>query len=198
MPRGSVTWTRDPIRDLESRSQVYLGPGFHVWDDSKRTLNISIGPNYLVEDIGIEKEDSLAVQTVFRYEQRFLDDDLVVFQQTDYQSVVTGRKNKILNTSTGIRWELPRDVYINMQVDYDHETNPAEGREGEDVTYLGDASKGGGDELLSQKAVQSVMRSNFSKLTGCVQQEWRRNRGLRGVNIDFGVQGSGQVSEDRK
>jgi hypothetical protein len=134
--RGSVTWTRDPIRDLESRSQVYLGPGFHVWDDSKRTLNISIGPNYLVEDIGIEKEDSLAVQTVFRYEQRFLDDDLVVFQQTDYQSVVTGRKNKILNTSTGIRWELPRDVYINMQVDYDHETNPAEGREGEDVTYL--------------------------------------------------------------
>ena len=134
--RGSLTWTRDPIRDLDSRSQLYLAPGYHFWDDSKRTLNISLGPNYLVEDIGGEQGDSLAIQTVFRYEQRFLDDDLVVFQQTDYQSVVNGRKNTILNTSTGIRWELPRDVYVNIQVDYDHETEPADGREGTDITYL--------------------------------------------------------------
>ena len=134
--RGAVSWMRDPIRELESRSQVYIGPGYHFWDDSKRTLNLSIGPNLLVEDIGAEKEESVALQTVFRYEQRFLDDDLVLFQQTDYQSIITGRKNKILNMSTGIRWDLPRDVYVNLQVDYDHETNPAEGRVKADVTYL--------------------------------------------------------------
>jgi len=134
--RGSLTWTRDPIRDLASRSELYLGPGYHFWDDSKRTLNLSIGPNYMVEDIGGEEQDSLSGQMVFRYEQRFLDDDLVVFQQTDYQSVITGRKTKILNTSTGIRWELPRDVYVNLQVDYDYETNPADGRENEDITYI--------------------------------------------------------------
>jgi putative salt-induced outer membrane protein YdiY len=134
--RGSITWTRDPIRDLASRSEFYLGPGFHFWDDSKRTMNVSVGPNFLVEDIGGEEEQSLAGQIVFRYEQRFLDDDLVIFQQTDYQRVFTGRENKILNTSTGIRWELPRDVYINLQVDFDYETNPAEERVSEDVTYL--------------------------------------------------------------
>lgn len=134
--RGSITWTRDPIRDLQSRSQYYIGPGWHFWDDSKRTLNISLGPNFLVEDIGEEQEDSISVQTVFRYEQRFLDDDLVLFQQTDLQRVVSGRENKILNTSTGFRWELPRDVYVNIQVDYDYESNPAEGRLKDDLTYL--------------------------------------------------------------
>lgn len=134
--RGSLTWTKDPIRDLDSRSQFYVGPGLHFWDDSKRTLNISLGPNFLRESIGGEEDDSVAIQTVFRYEQHFLDDDLVLFQQTDWQRVVSGRENKILNTSTGLRWELPRDVYVNLQVDFDYESNPADGRQKEDVTYL--------------------------------------------------------------
>lgn len=134
--RGSATWTRDPAKELDSRSQFFVGPGYHIFDDSKRTLNISVGPNLLVEDIGGEKRESVAIQTGFRYEQRFLDDDLVVFQETDYQRIVSGRQNKILGTSTGLRWDLPRDVYVNLQVDFDHETNPAEGRQKEDVTYL--------------------------------------------------------------
>ncbi len=134
--RGSVTWTRDTIRDLDSRSQYYIGPGIHFWDDSKRTLNLSLGPNYLVETIGGEDENSISIQTVFRYEQLFLHDDLVLFQQTDAQRVVQGRENKIINTSTGLRWELPRDVYVNLQVDYDYESNPAEGRKKTDITYL--------------------------------------------------------------
>ena len=134
--RGSITWTRDPIRDLDSRSQFYVGPGYHFWDDSKRTLNLSLGPNYLVEKIGLQNEQSISIQTVFRYEQRFLNDDLVLFQQTDVQRVVKGRENKIVNTSTGLRWELPRDVYMNLQLDYDYESNPAEGQQNEDVTYL--------------------------------------------------------------
>ncbi len=134
--RGSVTWTKDPLRDLDSRSQFYLGPGVHIWDDSKRTLNISVGPNLLVENIGGEEDESVSIQTVFRYEQYFLDDDLVLFQETDLQRVVSGRENKILNTSTGFRWSLPRDMYMNIQVDFDYETNPADGSEKEDVTYL--------------------------------------------------------------
>ena len=134
--RGSVSWTQDPIRDLDSRSQFYVGPGFHFWDDSKRTLNISLGPNLLVEKIGTEAQNSLSIQTVFRYEQHFLDDDLVLFQQTDLQRVIEGRENKILNTSTGLRWDLPRDVYVNLQVDFDYESNPADGRQKEDLTYL--------------------------------------------------------------
>ena len=68
---------------------------------------------------------------------------------------------------------------------------------GQEVTYLGDASKSGGDELLSQKVVQQVMRKNFRRLTGCVRQAWRRDPKLSKVSIDFGVQGTGQVRSVR-
>ncbi|MGE0625839.1 MAG: DUF481 domain-containing protein [Pseudomonadales bacterium] len=134
--RGSVTWTRDPVKDLDSRSQFFAGPGYHIFDDSKRTLNLSFGPNLLVEEISGEHDESLSVLGSIRYEQKFFDDDLVLFQQTDYQAVVEGRKNKILSTKTGMRLDLPKDMYVNLEIDYDHESDPAEGRQQDDVTYL--------------------------------------------------------------
>ncbi|MBW2734747.1 MAG: protein kinase [Deltaproteobacteria bacterium] len=65
---------------------------------------------------------------------------------------------------------------------------------GSDVTYLGDASKSGGDALLSQGKIQRTMARGVNKLTRCVQNEYRRNRTLRKVTIAFGVKGSGDVS----
>jgi len=134
--RGAISWTRDPVKDLDSRSQFFIGPGYHIYDDSKRTLNVSFGPNLLVEEISGEHDESVSILGAIRYEQRFFDDDLVLFQQTDYQTVVDGRKNKILNTKTGMRLDLPKDMYVNLEVDYDHESDPAEGRKKADVTYL--------------------------------------------------------------
>ncbi len=64
----------------------------------------------------------------------------------------------------------------------------------DDVTYLGDATKEGGDALLGQAAIERVMKSNFNKLVPCVYEEMRRSPGLKNINIDFGVRGSGSVS----
>jgi serine/threonine-protein kinase len=64
----------------------------------------------------------------------------------------------------------------------------------DDVQYLGDATKEGGDGLLSESVVQRVMQTNFRKLVPCVYEELRRNPGMRQINIDFGVRGSGMVS----
>jgi len=75
-----------------------------------------------------------------------------------------------------------------------HRRKVKKGPGGEDVTYLGDATKEGGDALLSQSVVRKVMADNFSKLKGCVMQAARRDPSLRQVVIDFGVRGSGSVS----
>ena len=64
----------------------------------------------------------------------------------------------------------------------------------DDVTRLGDATKQGGDALLSQKVVQNVMAQNFNRLKMCVVNEARRNPSLRQVVIEFGVRGTGRVS----
>jgi hypothetical protein len=63
-----------------------------------------------------------------------------------------------------------------------------------DVTNLGDASEGGGDETLPQDVVQRVMTQNFRVMTGCIAEEHRRNSSLRNIDMEFIIKGSGQVS----
>jgi hypothetical protein len=70
----------------------------------------------------------------------------------------------------------------------------AKGAEGDDVAYLGDATKEGGDSLLSQSVVQNVMQTNFNKLAPCVYEEVRRSPSTHAINIDFSIRGSGTVS----
>jgi hypothetical protein len=67
----------------------------------------------------------------------------------------------------------------------------------DDVTRFGDATKSGGDALLSQRVIQGVMNKSFSKLTGCVYKALRSNPGMRSVVIDFGIRGTGRVSSVR-
>lgn len=62
------------------------------------------------------------------------------------------------------------------------------------VTHLGSAAESGGDALLSQKKIQTVMQRNIRKLSRCVLHEASRNPSLRKVRIDFGIRGSGKVS----
>jgi hypothetical protein len=64
----------------------------------------------------------------------------------------------------------------------------------EEVTNLGDASEGGGDETLDQGVVQRVMSQNFKVLVGCIQEERHRNPALHAVDMDFIIKGSGTVS----
>jgi serine/threonine-protein kinase len=64
----------------------------------------------------------------------------------------------------------------------------------DDVTYLGDATKEGGDALLNQSAIQRVMSDKYKVLVPCVLQEKRRNAGLSAVELLFAIRGSGQVA----
>ena len=134
--RGSINWTRDPIRNLLSRTRLFLGPGYHFWDDSKRTLNLSLGPTYLSEDLGMGPEGSLAIQSTLNYEQRFFHDDLAVFWLSDITKFVKGRDNRITESSLGFRYDITDDIYVTLQVDYTREENPPSLTEKEDFTYL--------------------------------------------------------------
>lgn len=64
----------------------------------------------------------------------------------------------------------------------------------DEVTYLGDASKSGGDQLLSQQQIQSAIRDHQQQLVPCIVDQARVDPRLRQVAIDFGVRGSGEVS----
>jgi hypothetical protein len=102
--------------------------------------------------------------------------------------------------------ELLKGIEISMKVDppvpkgerKHHRAGGGKGSgEFSDVTNLGDATEGGGDETLGQDVVQHVMASNFGVLKGCVLEEKRRDHGLTHVDMDFIIRGTGQVSAVR-
>jgi len=134
--RGTASWTSDPIRDLDSRVRIFLGPGYHIFDDSKRTLNVSLGPEFVTERIGEDKDESVAIKITTDYEQKFLRDDLDVYQSNDYTRIYRGRQNNLFETEIGFRYDITDDIYLSVSGTYDYESNPAEDQKKEDISYL--------------------------------------------------------------
>jgi serine/threonine protein kinase len=62
------------------------------------------------------------------------------------------------------------------------------------ATNLGDVSQGGVDEILSDRTIQSVMMGNYRKLVPCLMDEKRRSPGLKEMDLEFIVAGTGKVS----
>jgi len=134
--RGSLSWNSDPIRQLERRTRIFVGPGYHFFDDSKRTLNTSIGPEWVDENIGGEIDSSAAIKVTLDYEQHFREDDLVAFSNTSYTRIFEGRRNRLYSLTAGFRYDITDDIYANLQGTYDYESNPAVDQGNEDITYL--------------------------------------------------------------
>jgi hypothetical protein len=104
----------------------------------------------------------------------------------------------------GADLEFLKNIKISMKVDppahhagshrHGSHASGANGNKYSDVTNLGDATGSGGDETLDQDVVQQVMSSHFRVLVGCISEERHRNSGLRAVDMDFIIKGSGTVS----
>ncbi len=134
--RGGASWTRDPIRDLDQRTRIFVGPGYHIFDDSKRRLNISAGPEFFNEEIAGVSDRSTGLKVMLDYQQLFMQDDLVIYYSTDYTKIYKGRENNIFEIDLGFRYDVTDDIYMSLSGTYDYETNPAEGQKNEDITYL--------------------------------------------------------------
>lgn len=49
---------------------------------------------------------------------------------------MSGRDNDVVDTSTGMRWDVWDDVYLNVQVDYDWESSPSTGSKKSDTAFI--------------------------------------------------------------
>ena len=134
--RGALEWMRDPIRQLDYRTRAFAGIGYHVYDDSKRRFNVSVGPAWVAEKIGGETDRSRAAGITLNYEQKFLGDDLVVFQRAGYTNVFDGRENELFDFAAGFRYDITDDIYASLLGTYEYESNPAAEQEQADFTYL--------------------------------------------------------------
>jgi putative salt-induced outer membrane protein YdiY len=127
---------RDPIIKLENRTIFSAGVGLDIWDTPRRTLSIKLGAGFQSEDLdSVETEGSVA-NWGLSYRQDFFSDDVDVFHRQSIVANLSGRENTSYRTTTGFGYELTDLFSATVSLDYNYETNPAEGAENADMAFL--------------------------------------------------------------
>ncbi len=130
---GSFSYERDPVRDLTYRYTSGLLIGRDIFDDADKYFGISIGPGYSEEKLGGNSEGGAVGLWNLRYEHSLL--HWVDFFHTQaFTWQFYGNDNAIYKTNTGLNFDLINDLYFNVSLRYDYETEPAAGRSKDDST----------------------------------------------------------------
>lgn len=130
---GSFSWERDPIRELEHRYTAGLLVGRDIFDDATKFLTFSVGVGYSDEEIGGVSESGAVGLWNLRYEHAFWD-GVDFFHTQNFTQQFYGLDNLILKTNTGFRFDIIDDLYANVSLRYDYETEPAAGASKDDST----------------------------------------------------------------
>ena len=130
------TIEQDPVALLEHRISLNPGLGYDIWNETGRTLNIQLGAGYSSERTDETDESSSLVDWRLHYAQQILDGALEVFHKHQIYRNLQGRRNTVFNSQSGVRYELNDYLYVNVQLNYDYDTEPAQDTDAEDVTFL--------------------------------------------------------------
>jgi len=132
---SGIGYERDPLRELTYRYTPGVGLGYQFFDDAYRQFEVAISAVGVREKLAGTTEDSSAARWDLSYRRDLLGGDLEFYHNHRLWTYVTGRSNKVVDTTTGIRWDVWGDIYMNLQFDWDWESEPAAGNEKEDISY---------------------------------------------------------------
>lgn len=133
--QAGIGGERDPVRDLDRRVSAGGGLGYQFFDDAHRKLEFTVSAVGIDEELGGVSNRSLAARWGAKYRQELLAGNLEFFHDHSLWAYVSGRDTTLIKTSTGFRWDVWADIYFNTQIDWDYETDPAQGAENEDIRY---------------------------------------------------------------
>jgi len=126
----------DPIILLENRLIVSAGVGLDIWDTPRRSLSIKLGAGFQSEDLDSVETDGSVANWGLDYRQDFFSDDVDVFHRQSIVANLSGRENTSYKTTTGFGYEITDLFSATVSLDYNYETNPADGAENADIAFL--------------------------------------------------------------
>lgn len=131
-----ATVERDPIAQLDLRTSLNPAIGYDIWDEPNKYFTAQLGAGYASEesDFGDTSGGNIDFRLNLSYDVSRL--DLEVFHYQHIYRNLTGRKNTVFNTRTGVRYEITDDIYINIQADYDYDLDPPVNTDEKDFTFL--------------------------------------------------------------
>jgi putative salt-induced outer membrane protein YdiY len=132
----NLTAERDPVAQLDRRISFNPALGYDVFDDADRVLNFQLGAGYASEKTAGEDESSTNIDWRLEFLWSFMGEDLEFFHNHNIYRNLQGRRNTVFTSQTGIRYDITDDIYLNLQTNYDYDTEPADGAENDDLAFL--------------------------------------------------------------
>jgi hypothetical protein len=87
--------------------------------------------NSIAEQVVMKNGDVISGQV-----KKIEDGDIEFYHNQMLMFQSYGDHNTILKTNTGFQFDLLKDIYANVSLRYDHETDPAPGAENKDSTLV--------------------------------------------------------------
>ena len=129
-------YERDPIKDLAYRYTLSPGIGYDFWDDSWRFFTLELSVGYRNEEVEQKINTSATAGWNIRLSHDFLSGDLEAFHNHSVYANVSGRKNNVFSSTSGLKYEIIEDLNFNVELEYDWESNPSGNAVKKDVTLL--------------------------------------------------------------
>jgi hypothetical protein len=134
---GVFSYERDPIKELDHRYMGGLVIGRDIFNDANKYLTVSLGVGYTDEEFfNSESESGATGLWALRYTHDLRGGDIAFYHDHKINQQFFGVDNLIFKSNTGFRFDLIDDIYANVSLRYDYETEPAEGAENEDTTFV--------------------------------------------------------------
>lgn len=146
-------WENDDLKDLNLRITGATGVGYRVWNEAMRILSLELGPAYVYENFARvefladpDDPESVVVENpdrdyatarfalnfehgLWNPSTRFYHNDITMLRLDDANTF-------ILQTVTGLRFDLFAGILAAAEIQFDWNNDPAEGARKEDFRYL--------------------------------------------------------------
>ena len=127
---------RDPIALLNSRYSLSPAIGYDFLDDPDRYLHVQLGAGYSSERSNNLTSTSTTIDWKLNFYWELLSGDLQFFHDQNLLKNLEGRKNFVFYSQTGFRYEINEDIYLNLQANYDYDSEPAGNAKEDDLTFI--------------------------------------------------------------
>ncbi len=126
---------QDPLRDVDSRVTLGGNLGHQFWSDSRGALSAELGVSAVLERVGGARDDNPALRWALDFRRFLWGKRIEAFHRHSILLPVDPDRGQLIDSATGVRMTVTGRLSSSLQIDFDYETQPAPGRERQDLTY---------------------------------------------------------------
>lgn len=125
----------DAIADVDYRFKIGPGAGYYFIKNEQTSLSAEAGPSFIIEKVGGESTEYLALRLGEKFEHKF-SDRARVWQKVEILPQVDDWGNFIVNAEIGAEASLTEKLSLRAYVQDTYDNQPAPGRKKNDVKLV--------------------------------------------------------------